>query len=779
MSNTINWGKIYEKTAWGIGVINNISWGKIYANLAGSIPSFALDFTNIANDFTFTRSSFATRVNEFGLIETVTDLGSDLVQNGDFEELGSELVTNGDFSNGANGWNNNASFPVDYFSVVDNKLEIENISGGTQVFTSDSFNVSANKIYKISLDTVKESGIDDFDITLRNSPLSTVIETITSTHQTGELIHYFKSASTQSLIFQFTLRDTIKGSIDNVSVKQVDPNNDWVKGTGWSIEDGKGTYDDVAYGGILTQLSVFTIGKKYRVSLDLESGSVRVKAGTASYTNYTSPFDVVADDNTTLSIQTTSATATIDNIVIKEVLEDDIPRIDYTGSTFDVPVLGNELIDYSNITYGSGGWSLVNGKWFFDDITAGFISTDDFDVVVGEQYEVTVDVTISSGNANFRVSSGNAQTILFEYTDFPNGITKFVTTVTGVDGFIQRLYAPTSLTDNPFTLNSISIKKITAYTTTDKGSFLLEPQSTNLIPYSEDFSDSSWLKVGSPTITPNYGTSPDGTQNSTRIQGNSSSVLQTNAMTGATSGETRSLYVRAVSGSGNIQLTSHNSNTNNVFAIDENWQRVQTNSLTSTTGSTYFYIDMRGASTNIYDIEVWGCQGEALPYATSYIPTNGTAVTRSAESCVDGVVSANSLEGVLYWEGSSDVDSTVIIAELSQGNITNRLSLYYQFGSDARGSIRVSDVQTTLTGGGTLSTNKKIAVVWGNNVISFWVNGSQVDTDTYVGSIPEGVLTALNFAQAGGGSSFYGRTKDLKIYDKALSDSELEELTTI
>ena len=36
MSNNINWGKIYESTAWGSGVTdNNISWGKSYADLAG------------------------------------------------------------------------------------------------------------------------------------------------------------------------------------------------------------------------------------------------------------------------------------------------------------------------------------------------------------------------------------------------------------------------------------------------------------------------------------------------------------------------------------------------------------------------------------------------------------------------------------------------------------------------------------------------------------------------------------------------------------------------
>ena len=35
-TNTINWGKIYKSTWWGIGVsTNTISWGKIYEEEAG------------------------------------------------------------------------------------------------------------------------------------------------------------------------------------------------------------------------------------------------------------------------------------------------------------------------------------------------------------------------------------------------------------------------------------------------------------------------------------------------------------------------------------------------------------------------------------------------------------------------------------------------------------------------------------------------------------------------------------------------------------------------
>jgi len=33
MANSINWGKIYDSTYWGVGVDNNISWGIVYKNL--------------------------------------------------------------------------------------------------------------------------------------------------------------------------------------------------------------------------------------------------------------------------------------------------------------------------------------------------------------------------------------------------------------------------------------------------------------------------------------------------------------------------------------------------------------------------------------------------------------------------------------------------------------------------------------------------------------------------------------------------------------------------
>ena len=41
---------------------------------------------------------------------------------------------------------------------------------------------------------------------------------------------------------------------------------------------------------------------------------------------------------------------------------------------------------------------------------------------LGDVFDVVVDVTIASGNANFRYASGNAQTTLFPFTDFVDGV---------------------------------------------------------------------------------------------------------------------------------------------------------------------------------------------------------------------------------------------------------------------------------------------------------------------------------------------------------------------
>ena len=309
--------------------------------------------------------------------------------------------------------------------------------------------------------------------------------------------------------------------------------------------------------------------------------------------------------------------------------------------------------------------------------------------------------------------------------------------------------------------------------------FLLENQSTNLINYSEDFSQ--WITNGAVTLTSNYDTSPDGANNSTRIQGDNTSILYLSAA--SISGFARSIYVKATSGSGNIQLLSHNSNTNNIFSIDENWQRVEVNVTTSGTGSNNFYaFDMRGASTDIYDIEIWGAQNEDnISYATSYIPTSGASATRNQELCNNATPVINSEEGTLYAEISALAnDGTERNLSLSDGTTANRISWWFN-ATDNFLAIAVysgSNLQyfTNLSIG--ISTNfNKIAFKYKKDDFALWVNGSEISTDNS-GITPIG-LSELSFDRGDNVLPFFGNTKGLKVYPKALADVQLEDLTTI
>ena len=71
-------------------------------------------------DFEFDRGTEATRVNSKGEVVDVNIIGSELVQNGNFEELGSELVVNGGFDDSLNNWN----IQGDSITIVDGAVRL-------------------------------------------------------------------------------------------------------------------------------------------------------------------------------------------------------------------------------------------------------------------------------------------------------------------------------------------------------------------------------------------------------------------------------------------------------------------------------------------------------------------------------------------------------------------------------------------------------------------------------------------------------------------------------
>ena len=312
------------------------------------------------------------------------------------------------------------------------------------------------------------------------------------------------------------------------------------------------------------------------------------------------------------------------------------------------------------------------------------------------------------------------------------------------------------------------------YTDSAKGALLLEPARTNSFTYSEDFSDGSWQKSQA-TVTITNEISPNGnTNNVYNYVGNNSNVYTTSQA--ANIEYTISCYVKS-NGQGKDTFTLRLGNERSVvFTATSEWKKY---SFTNTPTTNVFSI----SSNALLDANVliWGAQLEQGSYATSYIPTSGGVVTRVADACNNGANEQviNSTEGVLYVETSkineSEGEGTIALSRDSNNEIrlnfatNNRLNVFVNVLGDNQVYMDNADYN--------LEEYNKIAIKYKLNDYSVFVNGSKIHTDTDA-TVPSG-LNLVDFNQGTSSNKFYGNTKDVRVYNTALTDQELINLTTI
>ena len=337
------------------------------------------------------------------------------------------------------------------------------------------------------------------------------------------------------------------------------------------------------------------------------------------------------------------------------------------------------------------------------------------------------------------------------------------------------------------------------------GALKLEPTRTNLVTYSEDFSNAAWAK-SNVSITINSTTSPDGLLNGSlmTITGGTSDQRISDDVTysgtnvfsvfaKANDSKWLSLRIGSIANKWfdleNGVLGGSTIATGLVDSFIEDfgngWYRCGIIFTDSSTTNTRIYpaendLDITHTSGSVY---VYGAQAESSSsYATSLINTNGSAVTRLADVCNNGgneqVI--NSTEGVLYAEISALADDgTKRYISLSDGSNSNDVRLYFDTGGYISALTKVGgSTQAFLqTNAYTQTDFNKIAFKFKENNFSLYVNGIEVATDNLGSVNTANTLNQLAFF--GNLLPFYGNVKDVRVYNTALTDQELAALTQV
>ena len=453
----------------------------------------------------------------------------------------------------------------------------------------------------------------------------------------------------------------------------------------------------------------------------------------------------------------------------------------------------------------------AEGTWF--NVSTG---------VQGEEGSLIIDSSIESvGNGWYRISvlvnSPSNQFFRIYPADVDGGDdsttagTIYIQDAQLEQGLVARDYIETTttaveggITDNVPRLD---------YTDSSCPALLLEPQRTNLFTYSEYIEGWSTSNTGI-TLEENAVTSPEGVVNAAKIKEDANNAAHAvRQLTGPTltSGTDYTFSFFAKKGERSIVALSNTigaSNDANCFFDLENGE-VLTNQFNSASiedyGNGWFrciVTDTADAAddydTRIYTatadnqfshqgvlgsgLYIFGLQLEAGSYATSYIPTYGSSVTRSSEPnglgktdlITDGFFSSTELTWFIdinLFEKDAGSSVAPRLVNSSNGNIF--IGLNETLGANL--NIRHKDGTTaTNTSGVSFSENGqrfKICVKISGTTGEAFINGSSMGTFT--------TLAVSNYDEFENAANNAYNLRQMLMFSTALTDQEAIDLTTI
>ena len=375
---------------------------------------------------------------------------------------------------------------------------------------------------------------------------------------------------------------------------------------------------------------------------------------------------------------------------------------------------------------------------------------------------------------------------------------------------------------DPYVYNPVAAPTAQAYygprfdydpvTLAPKG-LLIEEQRTNLVLRSEEFENASWTKAES-SVTANAAVSPDSATTADKLIASTAATthLTTQAPTvvsgttytfsvnlkaaeygaalvgfvgssgfGTTSAIVVNLTTGAISAGTGTLLSSSAVSTGN------GWWRVSVSlaASASAAGSVYVavingttFADRLNAGDGTSGIYIWGAQLEAGAFATSYIPTGASQVTRIADSA--SMIGNNFARWYNVNEGSAFVDVLLPSTALVDGyplRISGANALvfgYKDVGTIVRpitGTVAGAGLSTTAaykaSGAYSFTANEKIGAV----------NGALATPLTTTGAFGQNTAAEIGGFSAGAGK-LNGTIKRIAYFPRRLSNAELQGITS-
>ena len=340
---------------------------------------------------------------------------------------------------------------------------------------------------------------------------------------------------------------------------------------------------------------------------------------------------------------------------------------------------------------------------------------------------------------------------------------------------------------------------------------LIESQATNLVTRSHELNESFWNTFSTSSVDANVAVAPDGTLTADLIRPTTSTgghYVQTNAAVTTVDASTYTLsaYVKAAGLTKTrlyfIRATSpYTTAAYGLFTLtgDGSVEDVQGSASISPVGNGWYRISVTGAAvTTLTSLVVQptdnsgtasfagdgysgilctGVQYEANAFASSLVSTSGSAATRALESL--SVVSSSLFDngsGALaaeYDMFAANETSYVLQTARSTGGTNNDGVTVYNSGLLVNGAG-----SNTRVGNTTSNVFHKVAASWQSGSQKISRDGGAVAEDTTTVVPQSGTDKLFIGVRQDGGEPVNGHIKRVAIYNEALSDTNLQALTS-